>query len=673
MIDVDNTVFLDFESRSAAKLGGKDGVGAWRYSIDPSTKVLCLAYALGNGEVNLWHEGQKQPDDLAFWIRNGKRIRGWNAQSFERAIFENQCKKKMGWTAPALEQYDDTMLDALTLALPAKLEECAKAIGLENQKAEIGKKLIQKLCKPITAGKKKGLFREKEEFFNDYIELYSYCKQDVRTERELAIWLPRHLEGREKLYSIIVAKMNERGLPIDVGLIDAILEGLKYADDIIGSEFYDLTNIDSPTQREKFRYWLAENGLSVPNLQADTVADLIESGKLSPKNERAIHLYHEANTTSTAKYPKLKEMLCPDNRVRNNLIFNKASTGRLAGAGFQGQNLPAGSLDKTEYGGADLTDPMIHAFLDREFDFIDFWCGIKDAAKKLIRSSIKAAQGKKLISGDLKGIEARGTAFVAGELKMLDNFAAGIDAYVSTAADMYGVPTAAVDKKQRSSGKICVLSGGFGGGYRAQMRMAKKQRMNLTEDQAKKNVRDFRRARPLLVAMWDKFGDAAVRACMTGDRVYVRDTGKLFYFYKDPYRPFLYMVLPSGRHLSFPFPEVRNVIFFGKPRTVVTAMWIDSSPGSNHKWMRREISGPSFFQSSVQAMCRDLLFESHVRAEDEVYPLILSVHDEGLSEVPDDPSFSAEYYDKVIMSKNEIWCFEPPVESDCWEGYRYKK
>jgi DNA polymerase len=656
-----NDIFLDFETRSAAPLGGTKGVGAWRYSIDPTTGVLCLAYAFGMERPSIWVEGQPQPKILREGILDGCRVHGWNSMSFERAIFENQCATKLGWEVPRVDQYHDTMLDALTLALPGKLEDCAKALNIDNQKMEIGKKLIQKLCKPITTGKLKGTFRERWQYPDDYAQLYNYCMGDVNAERELFLKLPRHLTGIERERALMIMRVNERGLPIDMPLVDSIIEALDYEAEYTNNRFSDLTGIERVTMRARFTAWLQSEGINITDMQAATVAHL-KATNLSDRVSAAIDLYDEGNSSSTAKYNKLKAMICEDGTVKNNLIFNKASTGRLAGSGFQAQNLPRLSTKDSEV--------IIEAFMRREYDFLRVWCGVQTAAKSLIRSSIKAPPYMKFISGDLSSIEAMDTAWVAGEWGMLDDFRKGIDAYVSTAAVMYRILTTYVTDEQRQSGKIAVLSGGFGGGYRALLGMAANYGLTFSDPIAKRIIRDFRKGRPKLVAMWENFREAAMLATLSGDRVHVTDTLNRFSFFREGI--FLYMELPSGRLLSFPFPEVRDEVFFGRLEKNVTAMWTDSSPGGNKKWGRRTITGPNFFQSAVQGSARDILFEAHDRAEAQGFPLVLSVHDEGLSLVPDDPKYMPEQYDR-LMTEVPNWCYEIPIKSKCWEGPRYKK
>ena len=43
-------IYLDFESRSAVNIWD---TGAWAYAVHPSTEVLCLVYAIDNGEPQL--------------------------------------------------------------------------------------------------------------------------------------------------------------------------------------------------------------------------------------------------------------------------------------------------------------------------------------------------------------------------------------------------------------------------------------------------------------------------------------------------------------------------------------------------------------------------------------------------------------------------------------------
>ena len=202
------------------------------------------------------------------------------------------------------------------------------------------------------------------------------------------------------------------------------------------------------------------------------------------------------------------------------------------------------------------------------------------------------------------------------------------------------------------------------------MQMAAKFGMNLTPAQAKLINRNFRTGRPKLIKMWASFNDAAMKAVSEGTRAWVEGTDRTIAFIREG--NFLYMELPSKRLLSFPYPEIRDELFFGRMIKNVTAMWVDSGPKGNNKWTRRSLTGANFFQSAVQASCRDILFDGHLLVEEQGYPLILSVHDEGLSLVPKDGAYSIKKYEKM-MTVAQGWYKDFPLESDCWSGPRYKK
>jgi DNA polymerase len=287
---------------------------------------------------------------------------------------------------------------------------------------------------------------------------------------------------------------------------------------------------------------------------------------------------------------------------------------------------------------------------------------------------IYAPSGKKFLNGDLKGIEARGACWVAREWDILKLLGEGEDSYKITAAKMYNVSIAEVDKIQRSAGKISVLAGGFGGGWKALINMAVKMGIYMSPQQAVKYIKDFRRGRKRLVATWYAFGDAAVAAMENPGKYcspeYENGTviDRRFKFLRQG--KYLFLILPNGRKLSFPFPKIVEEEFQGYMRKNIHAMWVDNY---TKKWTYRNITGASFFQSAVQAICRDIIMEAHLRVEAELdMPLILSVHDEGMSEVDDDDRFTTKAYGKLMCVQPD-WCKDFPLAADCWEGYRFKK
>ena len=66
-------IWLDFETRSECDL---KTAGVYNYARHPTTEVLCMSYAVGDGMVQTWRPGQLLP------VLTGQ-IRAHNA-AFER-------------------------------------------------------------------------------------------------------------------------------------------------------------------------------------------------------------------------------------------------------------------------------------------------------------------------------------------------------------------------------------------------------------------------------------------------------------------------------------------------------------------------------------------------------------------------------------------------------------
>jgi DNA polymerase len=93
----------------------------------------------------------------------------------------------------------------------------------------------------------------------------------------------------------------------------------------------------------------------------------------------------------------------------------------------------------------------------------------KNPRKGMIRKSIRAPQGYKVVKADASQIEARWNAWHNGQTDLVEMFARGEDIYSKFATDAYGRP---IDRKARAEdelpgqvGKICILGLGYGMGW----------------------------------------------------------------------------------------------------------------------------------------------------------------------------------------------------------------
>jgi DNA polymerase len=76
-------------------------------------------------------------------------------------------------------------------------------------------------------------------------------------------------------------------------------------------------------------------------------------------------------------------------------------------------------------------------------------------------------------------------------------------------------------------------------------------------------------------------------------------------------------------------------------------------------------------ENVVQAIARDCMVESMIRAELAGYRIVLTVHDEVVSEIP--KGFGSQEEFDALMAVCPRWAPGLPIAVEGWRGYRYKK
>jgi hypothetical protein len=160
------TLWIDFETCSAAELGGKDSVGLYNYATHPSTKILMMAYKLlGSKTVELWqpHLESRISDDLYATLHDPVVMIGAFNSAFERYLLQY----KLGITIPA-SRFVDPQVGCRYLSLPPDLDSCCSILGLPAHlaKDKRGEELIKLFSLPQLTRKKKG--EEQRTYFNDW-------------------------------------------------------------------------------------------------------------------------------------------------------------------------------------------------------------------------------------------------------------------------------------------------------------------------------------------------------------------------------------------------------------------------------------------------------------------------------------------------------------------------
>ena len=332
----------------------------------------------------------------------------------------------------------------------------------------------------------------------------------------------------------------------------------------------------------------------------------------------------------------------------------------------------------------------------------------------VLRSALVPAPGKKFVCTDLSNIEGRVLAWVANEHWLLDAFRKydrreGPDIYKLTYGRSFGITPDAVNDDQRQLGKVQCLALGYLGGVGAFASMAEIYRVDLnsivepvmrvaSEDVVERSERSLKWAEdhdktfgmpsevyiacsvlkhawrdlhPNIVKFWDGL-DIAVRGAMSSPGVSF-SAGKVNIRYgKLKFASALLIELPSGRKLHYYNPKMKEK----EPEhddpiggEHLTFMGIDSV---TRKWKRIFTHSGVLCENIVQAVARDIMLQTFPLIEAHGYPIVLSVHDEVLCEVPDDPRYNAEEL-STLLSTGGAWTKGLPLRAEGWEGYFYRK
>lgn len=649
-------IFFDFETRSKCII---QDTGAWRYSIDESTDVLCMAYAIDDGPVEIWIPGEAIPfsvDQLSHQTFEAH----WSF--FERAIWRNVMVKKYGWPDIPDEKWRCSASTAAYHALPRSLAQIGAALNLPHQKDMGAKRVMMRLSRPMAPTGPDDpclLWNDKAA---DFRVLYQYCKDDVEAERAIHRRL-RPLPASELAIWHLDQKINERGIRVDVPAVKAALALMEEYQTRLKAEFKALTGLESPTLIAQTRAWLEGKGCKMASLDKNAVLTVMEADPRphAPEVYRALEIRQALGKTSTAKYQAILESVCPDERVRGLLVYHGAGTGRWAGELVQPQNFPKntfkGSLEK------------YYEFLKRaDLATFEMCYPVMETLSSTIRGVFIPAEGHTFFGGDYAAIEARVLFWLASESRGLQMFRDGGDIYKDMATTIYGVPLESVTKEQRELGKQGILGCGFGMGWEKFIVTCwTKARIRLDEELSKRTVNAYRTKYRTVAVFWQLQELAAKQAIETKKPV---RCGKVLWAVHDG---FLFCRLPSGRCLAYYDPKIEPVqTSWGEMRPAVTYMDMNSQ---TKQWERQSTYGGKLAENITQAVARDIMAEAMLRVEAAGFKMALTVHDELLSERFVGKSCMNEIQRQFqeLMVTPPAWAVGLPIRAEAWHGRRYTK
>lgn len=294
----------------------------------------------------------------------------------------------------------------------------------------------------------------------------------------------------------------------------------------------------------------------------------------------------------------------------------------------------------------------------------------------MLRAMICASPGNTLISADYSNIEGRVLAWLAGETWKVEAFRAfdegrGDDIYKITAGEILGKPAKAVTKNERQShGKIPELALGFGGGKGAFHAMARVYNASFTDDEADAIKDRWREKHPKTKALWYQLEDAAIGAVQNPGTV--TKAGKILFRMSGS---FLWCRLPSGRSLCYPYPTIKDKLAPWKDKdgsdVYKPALHFMGVDALTKQWCEQSTYGGSLAENVTQAVARDVLANGMKNVEAAGYPVVMHVHDEIVSEIPE--GFGSVAVFESLMCRLPKWAEGLPVVAEGWAGARYRK
>lgn len=614
-------LFIDLETYSSTDIKA----GVFKYVEAPDFEILLIAYAWDDGPVQILDLTDApildpemvelldyKPAPIFDLLTDPDIIKVAHNSAFERAALG----KYLGTYLPP-EQWEDTMILAAYNGLPLSLEGAGAALGLPLQKIKEGTLLINYFCKPCKATKANG-GRTRNTFYHapDKWERFcTYCGRDVEVCQEIYFRLHRFpVTAFERRIWALDARINERGVMVDLEMAEsAVAVDADYSAERL-QEMQQLTGLENPNSVAQLKQWLEERGLFTDSLDKAAVADMLDRA-VDPTTIRVLQLRQLLGKTSTKKYTAMLSAACADDRVRGLTQYYGASrTGRWAGRLVQLQNLPQNHLD--------ALGEVRELVKSRDLETLEMiFPNVSDVLSQLIRTALVAKPGHTFLVADFSAIEARVTAYLAGEKWRMDVFAKGGDIYCSSASQMFKVPVEkhGINGHLRQKGKVAELACGYGGGVNA-LKAFGADKMGLSETEMQEIVDNWRAASPTIPRLWREAENAARTAIENPGRVTRMRCGVLYR--RDAHA--LRCQLPSGRQLTYWDARLED--------GSITYMGQGGQSGGG--WVKKETWGGKLVENIVQAYARDCLAVAMDRLDAAGFAICFHVHDEVVAEAP---------------------------------------
>ncbi len=659
-----------------------------------TVEVIMVQWAVDDTLVHVEDLTAKQPSKLLIECALQADEIWAHEAGFDRTMLETTHWWPTRYTP--LSKWRCTAALARMHGLPGGLDKLCTIFKIDeaDAKDKKGKDWIKLFCTPL----KDGTFNDRHSHPLEWDQFLTYGGSDVRAMRAVHKQCP-HWNATPRMWAMwhLDQRMNARGVAVDLQLAQGAVEATKKAKQILATEVGALTfeQVERATQVSKVRAYCAEFGVHLPDLTADTVERRLEDESLPEHIKELLRVRQQASKASTAKYQRAINQHV-GGRLRNLLVFcGAARTGRWAGRTLQPQNLPRPKHEPWDI------EHAIQRFGDGTiFDYAPE--DVLGLASSCLRGLIIAGQDRKLVTGDLKNIEGRIIAWVSGEDWKLEAFRAydagtGADLYKIAYARAFNIDPGEIDDEdpRRQIGKVMELALQYYGGVGAFCSMAEVYGLRLEDlaqsawpiipenfkrdartawSKAVKRKRTYgleervwtvchalvlmwRAAHPAICTFWAGLDQACRMATKTKGKEY--KVGQ--HISVDRQTNWLRIRLPSGRYLCYPAPRGDDY----------SSSFLGVDPYTR-QWVRISTYSGKRTQNIAEGIGADVLMDGLLAADAAEYRPILSVHDEAITEPPEDDIYTDAELSRLLVSSS-LWAEGMPLAAKGFTSNRYRK
>jgi DNA polymerase len=517
------------------------------------------------------------------------------------------------------------------------------------------------------------------------------------------------LTAYERRTWLVDQTINARGVQVDTDALADCIYVMRQAEKRYTLELCNVTggSVGSVSEVARIGVWLRENGLSLPDLKAETVAEALERDDLPSQCKRVLQIRSILGGANVKKLYTLDRQVNSDGRLRDQYTYCGADrTGRASAGGVQLQNLTGdgptsigcrhcgqisglidgGSPSCPRCGSFDVqlrddwtVEAVEFALADikiRDLDHvIKVWGDPADVITGCLRGLLIAKPGHDLVCCDFSAIEAVIAAVISRCQWRIDVFNGDGKIYEASAAKATGIPLAEILQHKRDTGqhhparktigKVRELANGYGGWIGANKNFGADKFM--TDEEIKADVLAWRAESPEIVEMWGGqfiwcgpgrwdyrpelhgLEGAAIQAIRHPDQWFGHnDIGYIVA------NDVLHCQLPSGRFLHYHQPRlVATEDKLHRGPAVKITFWgynTDTTKGPVG-WILMETYGGRLFENVCQAIGADFEFEALARLEDRGYPIVMHTHDEGTAEVPSVAAVDGSLYSPAVLEE----------------------